>query len=81
MIIAVVIGIAGLLQLAMLALRRGEGAATPLRVAFDAEMRGFFAKAIPGMIASSGPQLLMVAAAIIASARRRRCRGSISPIA
>ncbi len=66
MIMAVVIGIAGLLQLAMLALRGGEGA-TPLRIAFDAEMRGFFAKAIPGMIASSGPQLLMVTAAIIAS--------------
>ena len=31
-------------------------------------MRGFFAKAIPGMIASSGPQWLMVAGAIIASA-------------
>jgi putative peptidoglycan lipid II flippase len=31
-------------------------------------MRGFFAKAIPGMIASSGPQWLMIAGAIIASA-------------
>jgi putative peptidoglycan lipid II flippase len=30
-------------------------------------MREFFAKAIPGMIASSGPQLLMVAGAVIAS--------------
>jgi putative peptidoglycan lipid II flippase len=30
-------------------------------------MRGFFRKAIPGMIASSGPQLLAVAGAIIAS--------------
>ena len=30
-------------------------------------MRGFFAKAIPGMIASAGPQLLVVAGAIIAS--------------
>jgi putative peptidoglycan lipid II flippase len=68
MIMATVIGIAGLLQLAILALRRGEGTATPLRVTFDEEMRGFFAKAIPGMIASSGPQLLMVTAAIIASA-------------
>src|SRR6476619_6419536 len=51
-IMAIVIGVAGLLQLAMLALRGSEGAATPLRVAFDAEMRGFFAKAIPGMMAS-----------------------------
>ncbi len=67
-IMACVVGIAGLLQLAILALRRSEAAATPLRVAFDGEMRGFLAKALPGMIASSGPQLLMVAAAIIASA-------------
>lgn len=67
LILAAVVGIAGLLQLAILMLRRGENAAAPLRVAFDAEMRGFFARAVPGMIASSGPQLLMVAAAIVAS--------------
>ncbi len=67
LILAGVIGVSGLLQLTILILRRGESAAAPLRVAFDAEMRGFFSKAIPGMIASSGPQLLMVAAAIIAS--------------
>src|SRR4051794_27086956 len=65
-VIAGVIGIAGLLQLAMLALRR-EAAAAPLRITFDREMRAFMGKAVPGMIASSGPQLLMVAAAIIAS--------------
>ncbi|MGE0287666.1 MAG: murein biosynthesis integral membrane protein MurJ [Bradyrhizobium sp.] len=67
LILATVVGIAGLLQLSILLLRRGKNAATPLRISFDAQMRGFFAKAIPGMIASSGPQLLMVAAAIIAS--------------
>ena len=67
LILAAVIGIAGLLQLSILMLSRGENAATPLRISFDGEMRGFFAKAIPGMIANSGPQLLMVAAAIIAS--------------
>ena len=67
LILAGVVGIAGLLQLTILVLRRGENAATPLRVSFDGEMRGFFAKAIPGMIASSGPQLLMIAAAVIAS--------------
>ncbi len=66
-IIAATVGIAGLLQLSMLALRRGGGIASPLRISFDKEMRGFFAKAIPGMIASSGPQLLVVAGAIIAS--------------
>jgi putative peptidoglycan lipid II flippase len=68
LILAAVVGIAGLLQLLILILRRGENAATPLRVSFDKDMRGFFAKAIPGMVASSGPQLLMIAAAIIASA-------------
>src|SRR5215468_5392623 len=68
LILAAVVGIAGLLQLLILILRRGENAATPLRVSLDKDMRGFFAKAIPGMVASSGPQLLMIAAAIIASA-------------
>lgn len=68
MILAGVVGIAGLLQLSILILHSGESAATPLRISFDAGMRGFLAKAIPGMIASSGPQLLMVTAAVIASA-------------
>ncbi|TMK44213.1 MAG: murein biosynthesis integral membrane protein MurJ [Alphaproteobacteria bacterium] len=61
------VGIAGLLQLSILAIGHGTGIATPLRVAFDASMRGFIAKAIPGMAASAGPQLLIVAGAIIAS--------------
>src|SRR5712664_675627 len=68
LIMAATVGIAGLLQLLILAGRRGGGSiATPLRIAFDAQMRGFLGKAIPGMIASSGPQLLVVAGAIIAS--------------
>jgi putative peptidoglycan lipid II flippase len=66
-ILAATVGIAGLLQLAMLVLRRGGSIATPLRMSFDKEIRGFLAKAVPGMIASSTPQLLMVAGAIIAS--------------
>ena len=61
------VGIAGLLQLLVLALRHGPGLATPLRVAFDAEMRGFVGKAVPGMVANSAPQLLIVAGAIVAS--------------
>ena len=65
--LAATVGIAGLLQLLVLALRRGDTIATPLRVSFDAEMRGFLARAIPGMVASSAPQLLVVAGAIIAS--------------
>src|SRR6266702_3791990 len=68
LIMAAMVGIAGLLQLLILVWRRGGGSiATPLRIAFDAQMRGFLGKAIPGMIASSGPQLLVVAGAIIAS--------------
>ncbi|OKO79608.1 membrane protein [Bradyrhizobium sp. NAS80.1] len=67
-VLAATVGIAGLLQLLMLLSRRSARLATPLRVTFDNEMRAFFAKAIPGMIASSGPQWLMVAGAIIASA-------------
>jgi putative peptidoglycan lipid II flippase len=66
--IAATVGIAGLLQLAILILRsRGGHFATPLRVTFDSEMRGFLAKAIPGMVAGAGPQLLIVAGAIVAS--------------
>ena len=67
-IIAATVGIAGLLQLSVLLLRRGEAIAAPLRVSFDAEIRGFLAKAIPGMVASSAPQLLMIAGMIVASA-------------
>lgn len=66
--LAATVGIAGALQLMMLLSQRSARLATPLRVSFDREMRAFFAKAIPGMIASSGPQWLMVAGAIIASA-------------
>ena len=67
--IAATVGVAGLLQLLILVLRRGGDVATPLRVAFDAEMRGFFGQAIPGMIASASPQLLVVAGAVIASSQ------------
>ncbi|WKA28652.1 murein biosynthesis integral membrane protein MurJ [Bradyrhizobium roseum] len=66
-IVAATVGIAGLLQLSILVLRRGERIATPLRISFDREIRGFLARAAPGMMASSAPQLLMVAGAIIAS--------------
>jgi putative peptidoglycan lipid II flippase len=67
LVIAATVGIAGLLQLLILVLRPGGGVATPLRIAFDPQMRGFLGKAIPGMIASAGPQLLIVGGAIIAS--------------
>jgi putative peptidoglycan lipid II flippase len=67
LVIAATVGIAGFVQLLILVLRPGGGIATPLRIAFDGQMRGFFGKAIPGMIAGAGPQLLIVAGAIMAS--------------
>jgi putative peptidoglycan lipid II flippase len=67
LVMASAVGAAGLLQLLTLALRSGDAVAMPMRVSFDAEMRGFFGKAIPGMVANSGPQLIIVAAAIVAS--------------
>lgn len=68
MVMAATVGIAGFLQLSMLLLRQHSGRlAAPLRLSLDGQMRGFFAKALPGMVASSGPQLLIVGAAIIAS--------------
>jgi putative peptidoglycan lipid II flippase len=68
-LIAATVGIAGFLQLLMLASRQSGGSlATPLRLSWDAEMRGFFRKAVPGMVANSGAQLLIVTGAIIASA-------------
>src|ERR1700712_5611087 len=61
LVIAATVGIAGLLQLSMLANRvGGEKLAAPLRISFDTEMRSFFRKALPGMLANSGPQLLIV---------------------
>jgi putative peptidoglycan lipid II flippase len=67
MALAATVGVAGLLQLLILMMRRGESVAAPLRVALDAPMRSFLGKAIPGMVASAGPQLLVVAGAVIAS--------------
>jgi putative peptidoglycan lipid II flippase len=67
LVVAATVGVAGFLQLLILVLGRGASMATPLRVSFGAEMRGFFARAIPGMVASSAPQLLAVAGAVIAS--------------
>jgi putative peptidoglycan lipid II flippase len=68
LVMAAAIGVAGLLQLLMLTLRAdGEKLASPLKVSFDAGMRGFFLKGLAGLLANSGPQLLIVAGAIIAS--------------
>jgi putative peptidoglycan lipid II flippase len=67
LVIAATVGVAGLLQLVVLALRRGASTATPLRISFDAEMRRFLGSALPGMIASAGPQLLIITGAVVAS--------------
>jgi putative peptidoglycan lipid II flippase len=67
LLLAATVGIAGLLQLTILVMHRGDRYAAPLRVAFDAPMRAFLRQAGPGMIANSGPQLLIVAGAIVAS--------------
>jgi putative peptidoglycan lipid II flippase len=68
LVMAATIGIAGLLQLLMLTLRvDGEKLAAPLKVSFDAAMRSFFLRGLAGLLANSGPQLLIVAGAIIAS--------------
>src|SRR5205823_14854485 len=50
LVIAGTVGIAGLMQLLILRWR-GGGIATPLRIAFDTDMRGFLGKALPGIIA------------------------------
>jgi len=66
--LAATVGIAGFLQLLILVSpRRNDAIASPLRVSFAADMRGFFARAIPGMVANAAPQLLIVGGAIIAS--------------
>jgi putative peptidoglycan lipid II flippase len=66
LVIAATVGIAGLLQLLIL-VSHGGSIASPLRISFDAPVRGFLRLAAPGMIASAGPQLLVLGGAIIAS--------------
>jgi putative peptidoglycan lipid II flippase len=65
--LAAAVGAAGCLQLIFLAVS-GMRYATPVRVALDPEIRSLLCRALPGMIAQSGPQLLLVAGAIVASA-------------
>jgi putative peptidoglycan lipid II flippase len=65
--LAATVGVAGCLQLAFLGLS-GTRYTTPVRVSFDDDIRTLLRRALPGMIAQSGPQLLLVAGAISASA-------------
>ncbi|MBI5262889.1 MAG: murein biosynthesis integral membrane protein MurJ [Bradyrhizobium sp.] len=66
-LLAATVGLAGGLQLMVLLAQRSARLATPLRISLGSQMRTFLARAIPGMLASSSPQWLMVAGAIIAS--------------
>src|SRR3977135_2544523 len=66
LVIAATVGIAGLLQLLIL-VSHGGSIAAPVRMSCDADVRGFLAKAAPGMVASAGPQLLVLGGAVIAS--------------
>lgn len=76
-VVAAAVGVAGLLQMLILIQRRPsflpkkfrrDGIATPIRISFDPQIRGFFRKGVPGMIANAGPQFLIVGGAIVASA-------------
>lgn len=69
-IIAGAVGVGGLLQMLILIQRRPgrPGVATPVKISFDPQIRGFYRKGIPGMIANACPQFLIVGGAIIASA-------------
>ena len=67
LVLAATVGAAGLLQLSFLG-ASGIRLATPVRFSLDAEMWALLRRALPGMIAQSGPQLLLVAGAVAASA-------------
>ncbi len=72
LVLSVMVGLAGCLQLVVLGTHvlgiDGRSSATPLRVSFDKEMRGFLATAWPGAIASAMPQLLILTGVVVASA-------------
>lgn len=65
--LAIVVGISGILQLALLA-SPASRLARPIRISFSPEIRRFLRQAVPGMIAQAGPQLMLVAGSIVASA-------------
>jgi putative peptidoglycan lipid II flippase len=67
LLLAGTVGLAGVLQLTFLGVS-GTHLARPARFSFDADTRALVCRALPGMIAQSGPQLLLVAGAVTASA-------------
>lgn len=66
-VLATTVGLAGCLQASVLVLA-GRGTAWPIRISLDPEMRALLGRALPGMIAQAGPQLLLVTGAVVASA-------------
>jgi len=66
LVLAATVGVAGFLQLAVLGTQARRQAA-PLKVAFDAPMRRFLARALPGAVASAMPQLMVLAGVVAAS--------------
>jgi len=82
-VIAGAVGVAGRLQMLVLVQRRPwrDGVATPIRIAFDPQIRAFFRRGIPGMIANAGPQFLIVGGAIIASSSPAAVSWLYSPTA
>ncbi|ETR78001.1 membrane protein [Afipia sp. P52-10] len=67
LVLGATVGIAGCMQAAVLVFA-GARTAWPLRLSFAPEIRALLGRALPGMIAQSGPQLLLVAGALVASA-------------
>lgn len=67
LVLAAAVGATGVLQLTFLG-ASGTHLARPARFSLNAETRALIYRALPGMIAQSGPQLLLVAGAITASA-------------
>lgn len=66
LVLAASVGVAGFLQLVVLG-APARRQAVPLRVAFDAPMRRFLTRALPGAVASAMPQLVMLAGVVAAS--------------
>jgi putative peptidoglycan lipid II flippase len=71
-IVAVSVTLAGLSQLALVALAvwRGPARIKPLSVSFGQDTRRFLALAIPGLVASGIPQITVIAGVMVASESR-----------
>ena len=66
MLLAITVGAAGLAQVSVLGLP-GARLTRPVRISLDRDVLRLVGRSIPGTLAQSGPQLLVVAGAIAAS--------------